>query len=190
VVLGPLLALLAFVCSVGIVPLAAALWAGGISFGGSIAFIFGDLITLPLLLIYRRYYGTGITLRLLTVFWGVMSVTALVTEYLFATLGLIPEHHPGPVRIPAVSWNYTTWLNVLALAICAGLYWLHRNRDRLGGGVGYTTDPICGMQIEQASAAAAVVRDGQTHFFCSDQCQARFTSETGRPESTDRSEGR
>ncbi len=70
VVLGPFLAIISFVCSIGNVPLAAALWAGGISFGGVIAFVFADLITLPLLLIYRKYYGTGLTLKLLAVFWG------------------------------------------------------------------------------------------------------------------------
>ena len=90
VILGPFLAVISFVCSIGNVPLAAALWSGGITFGGTIAFVFGDLITLPLLLIYRRYYGTRLTVRLLAVFWATMSAAGLVTEYLFTWAGIAP----------------------------------------------------------------------------------------------------
>ncbi|MGH3848912.1 MAG: permease, partial [Pseudonocardiaceae bacterium] len=106
--LGPLIALISFVCSVGNVPLAAAVWHGGISFGGTIAFIFADLITLPLVLIYRKYYGTAIALRLLGVFWVVMSASGLITEYLFSAAGLIPATHQTARAMTGVSWNYTT----------------------------------------------------------------------------------
>ena len=93
VVLGPLLAIISFVCSVGNVPLAAALWQGGISFGGVVSFVFADLITLPLLSIYRTYFGTAITVRILAVFWATMSIAGLTVEYLFRA----PAHHrPGP----------------------------------------------------------------------------------------------
>src|SRR3954447_22132936 len=64
VVVGPLIAVLSFVCSVGNVPLAAVLWSGGISFSGVIAFLFADLIVLPILAIYRKYYGTAFTVRI------------------------------------------------------------------------------------------------------------------------------
>jgi hypothetical protein len=184
VLLGPLLAILAFVCSIGNVPLAAALWAGGISFGGVIAFIFADLITLPLLFIYRRYYGTRLTVRLLMVFWAIMSVAGLAVEYLFAVLRLVPAHRPGLVAAEGISWNYTTWLNIVALVVFAGLYWLHRNRDRFGGGIGYATDPVCGMQVEQASAPATTVRGGRVHYFCSDHCQTKFDAEPTNTEPT------
>src|SRR3954447_19981935 len=83
VVLGPFLALISFVCSIGNVPLAAALWTGGITFGGTVAFVFGDLIALPLLLIYRKYYGSRLTVKLLVMFWACMSAAGLATEYLF-----------------------------------------------------------------------------------------------------------
>jgi uncharacterized protein len=180
VVLGPLLAILAFVCSVGNVPLAAALWVGGISFGGVISFVFADLITLPLLLIYRKYYGTRLTLRLLAVFWAVMSVAGLVTEYLFRALGLVPPAHPKAIVMEGVAWNYTTILNIIALAAFAVLYWLYRNRERFGGGTGYAKDPVCGMQVETAAAPATAVHDGQRFSFCSDRCQARFTADPTR----------
>ncbi len=176
VALGPLLAILAFVCSIGNVPLAAALWVGGISFGGVISFVFADLITLPLLLIYRKYYGTPLTLRLLAVFWAVMSVAGLATEYLFAALHLVPSGHPQTVAMEGVSWNYTTILNIIALAAFAVLYWLYRNRERFGGGTGYAKDPVCGMQVETAAAPAKAVHDGQPYHFCSDHCHDRFTA--------------
>jgi uncharacterized membrane protein YraQ (UPF0718 family) len=143
VLIGPFLAIISFVCSIGNVPLAAALWAGGITFGGTIAFVFADLITLPLLLIYRRYYGTRLTLRLLAVFWATMSTAGLATEYLFRAAGIAPRAagRPGPAALDPWGWNYTTILDIAAFA---GLYFLYRNRDRLGGGAGYAKDPVCG----------------------------------------------
>ena len=97
VIVGPFIAIISFVCSIGNIPMAAALWHGGISFGGVIAFIFGDLITVPLLLIYRKYYGGRLTLRLLFWFWAVMSTAGLITEVLFDAAGLHP-HQPHPDR--------------------------------------------------------------------------------------------
>ncbi len=132
VVLGPFLAIISFVCSIGNVPLAAALWTGGISFGGSIAFVFADLIALPLLLIFRRYYGSGLTVKLLAVFWATMSVAGLVTEYLFKAASLLPKPNTGEhgmVGRDVWGWNYTTVLDIVALVGFAWLYWLSRNRS-------------------------------------------------------------
>ena len=98
VIVGPFIAIISFVCSIGNVPLAAALWKGGISFGGVVSFIFADLITLPLLLIYRRFYGTRLMLRMLALLWAVMSVAGLLTEGIFRAAGLIPAHTPDPDR--------------------------------------------------------------------------------------------
>jgi uncharacterized protein len=180
VVLGPFLAIISFVCSIGNVPLAAALWTGGITFGGTIAFVFADLIALPLLLIYRKYYGTRLTVKLLAVFWATMSLSGLVTDYLFRALGIAPTADPaehGMVGRDVWGWNYTTVLNVLALTAFAGIYWLYRRRDQLGGGTGYAKDPVCGMQVEMAHAPARAQHDGHTHYFCSDHCAHRFRSE-------------
>ena len=181
-VLGPFLAIISLVCSIGNVPLAAALWAGGISFGGTIAFVFADLITLPLLLIYRRYYGTRLTLRLLAVFWATMSAAGLATEYLFRAAGIAPRAsgRPDPATLSPWGWNYTTFLDVAALAGFAALYWLYRNRDRLGGGAGYARDPVCGMQVRAAQAPAAAARGGVTYHFCSDHCAGRFAASPDR----------
>jgi uncharacterized protein len=179
--LGPLLAILAFVCSIGNVALAAALWVGGISFGGVISFVFADLITLPLLLIYRKYYGGRLTLRLLAVFWAVMSAAGLAVEYLFMPLGLIPTSRRQMVAMEGLHWNYTTILNLVALVGCAVLYWLYRTGGQHGGGVGYAKDPVCGMQVETCAAPATILHDGQRYYFCSDRCHHSFSTEHDTP---------
>jgi uncharacterized membrane protein YraQ (UPF0718 family)/YHS domain-containing protein len=174
VVVGPFIAIISFVCSVGNVPLAAALWHGGISFGGVVSFVFADLITLPLLLIYRRYYGGRLTLKLLAVFWTVMSAAGLAVEYIFRAAAIEPTRRPRAVAPTQFSWNYTTYLNIVFLAVFGVLWWLARNQERLGGGAGYAIDPVCGMQVEVANAAARSERDGHVVYFCSDHCRHRF----------------
>jgi uncharacterized protein len=174
VIVGPFIALISFVCSVGNVPLAAALWSGGISFGGVISFIFADLIALPLLFIYRRYYGGRLTLKLLAVFWTVMSAAGLTVEYLFRGLGIEPTERPATVVQTSFAWNYTTFLNIVFALVLVGLWWLARNQQRLGGGAGYAIDPVCGMQVEVAHAAARSESDGRPIYFCSDRCLDRF----------------
>jgi len=176
VIVGPLIAILSFVCSIGNVPLAAALWKGGISFGGVVSFIFADLITMPLLLIYRRFYGWRMALRILGVFWLVMALAGLATEYLFGAAGLVPPAHPAEVVQPSFQWNYTTYLNIVFLGVFAVLFWLYRNRQRLGGGAQYAIDPICGMQVERQLAPAIMRHGDQTYFFCSDRCHDRFVA--------------
>jgi hypothetical protein len=191
VVVGPFVALISCVCSVGNVPLAAALWHGGISFGGVISFIFADLIALPLLLIYRRFYGTRLMLRMLLVFWGVMSVAGLLTQGLFRAAGLVPVSHSAGAHANAnanaqivadhFSWNYTTYLNILFLALFGLLYWAYRHRERWNDagveGVALARDPVCGMQVEQAHAPATRSSGGSTQYFCSDRCAGRFEAD-------------
>src|SRR6516162_461290 len=121
--IGPLVAVLSFVCSVGNIPLAAVLWNNGISFGGVIAFIFADLIVLPILDIYRKYYGLKMTAFVLAAFYAAMAVAALIVEALFGALGLIPEERKAQVVEASVTWNYTTLLNVAFLALAALLIW-------------------------------------------------------------------
>jgi uncharacterized protein len=180
VIVGPFIAMISFVCSVGNVPLAAALWQGGISFGGVISFIFADLLAIPLLFIYRRYYGGRLTLKLIAVFWTVMSSAGLAVEYLFRGLGIEPTERPTSVVPTAFEWNYTTFLNIAFGLVLVGLWWLARNQRRLGGGAGYAIDPVCGMQVEVAHAPARSERDGTLVYFCSDHCLHRFEA-AGHP---------
>jgi hypothetical protein len=114
---GPIVAIVSFVCSIGNVPLAAVLWNGGISFGGVIAFIFADLIVLPILDIYRKYYGLKISVFLLAIFYLAMSAAALVVEFVFQILHLIPQERKAQIVEGTIRWNYTTILNIVFLAL-------------------------------------------------------------------------
>ena len=174
VVLGPFLAIISFVCSVGNVPLAAALWQGGISFGGVVSFVFADLITLPLLSIYRKYYGTAITLRLLAVLWAVMSFGGLMVEYLFRLIRIPAPARPTMIVHTGFQWNYTTVLNIVALAGFALVYWLYRHREISASR--FAKDPICGMQVEIAHAPARRPTPDGAVYFCSDHCAERYES--------------
>jgi uncharacterized membrane protein YraQ (UPF0718 family)/YHS domain-containing protein len=180
VAVGPFIALISFVCSVGNVPLAAALWHGGISFGGVVAFVFADLITLPLVLIYNKQYGWRMALRMLGVFWLVMSLAGLVTQALFKAVGWVPSARLGAAVGDTVRLDWTTYLDIAALVAFAALYWLYRNREALGGGVGYAKDPMCGMQVEIAHAPASVSQGGKTIYFCSEHCKHRFVDDPMR----------
>jgi uncharacterized membrane protein YraQ (UPF0718 family) len=121
--LGPLVAVLSFVCSVGNVPLAAVLWNGGISFGGVIAFLFADLIILPILNIYRKYYGLKVAAVLFITFYAAMSLAALAVEAIFAALHLIPSERAAGIMHESIHWNYTSVLNIVFLVVSALLLW-------------------------------------------------------------------
>ncbi len=179
-VVGPVIAVLSWVCSIGNVPLAAALWRGGITFGGVVAFVFADLITLPLLLIYRKYYGGRLTVRIFVLFYVVMVVAGLLVQVIFHGLGIVPQHRTGQVVPMRFAWDATAWLYTLAAAIAAGYYWLYRNRRRLGGGHGLATDPTCGMQVGVDNAPAHARHAGTDYWFCSDRCRDRFVA--GHPD--------
>jgi uncharacterized membrane protein YraQ (UPF0718 family) len=118
-IVGPVVAIASFVCSIGNVPLAAVLWNGGISFGGVVAFIFADLLILPILNIYRKYYGTAMMLTLLGTFYAAMVTAGYLVEIIFGTAGLIPSQRNATVMEASVSWNYTTWLNIVFIALAA-----------------------------------------------------------------------
>jgi uncharacterized protein len=119
--IGPVVSLLSFVCSIGNVPLAGVLWNGGISFGGVVAFIFADLLILPILVIYRKYYGTRMMLFILATFYATMVAAGYLIELIFGGLGLIPAGRHAKVTEASVQWNYTTVLNIIFLLAAAAL---------------------------------------------------------------------
>ncbi|MDQ6654218.1 MAG: permease [Verrucomicrobiota bacterium] len=134
-IVGPLVAVASFVCSVGNIPLASLLWASGCSFGGVVAFIYGDLIVLPLILAYKKYYGAKAAAYITGVLFVSMVGAGIIVDLLFAGLGLIP---PSGNAEPAMAnasfeWNYTTWLNIIAILGGGYLIYLHF-RSRGGGG--------------------------------------------------------
>jgi uncharacterized membrane protein YraQ (UPF0718 family) len=139
--IGPLVAVLAFVCSIGNVPLAAVLWNGGISFGGVVSFIFADLIIIPLLIIYAKYYGRRMAAFLAVAFYVTMVAAGYVVELLFTPLHLVPTgHRHASVRDSGIAWNYTTYLNIVFVLLAAALVWrFYRTGGRamlsmMGGG--------------------------------------------------------
>jgi hypothetical protein len=167
VTIGPIIAVISFVCSVGNVPLAAVLWSGGISFAGVLAFLFADLIVLPILAIYRKYYGTTFTVRIAGLMFVTMVIAALIVDGIFSALGLIPTG-PRPTRadiFTAIHVDYKLALNLLGVAIFAALFWLTARRG--------ATDPVCGMKVDRAKAVTKQFA-GQTFYFCSTHCLHTF----------------
>ena len=165
--IGPVIAVLSFVCSVGNVPLAAVLWSGGISFAGVMAFIFADLIVLPILSVYRKYYGTAFALRITALMFATMVLAALVVDLAFGATGLIP-HGARPTRgdvFGSIQVDYKLALNVLGLAIFAALFWMTKRRG--------ATDPVCGMTVDRAKALTTQI-EGKTVYFCSQHCLHAF----------------
>ncbi len=156
--IGPVVSMLSFVCSIGNVPLAGVLWNAGISFGGVISFIFADLIILPILAIYKKYYGTRMMLFILASFYGTMVAAGYIVEILFTLLGLVPTVRDAKVGEVAVHWDYTSYLNIAALMVSAGLgYRFVRT--------GASSDALIGYVTETGRTGAALSRaeDGPAH---------------------------
>ncbi|MGH2862065.1 MAG: permease [Solirubrobacteraceae bacterium] len=173
VILGPIIAMLSFVCSVGNVPLAAVLWSGGISFAGVLAFLFADLIVLPILAIYRKYYGTTFAIKITGLMFVTMMIAALIVDGIFSALGLIPTG-PRPTRADIFSHitvNYKLGLNILGVVILAALFWLTVRRG--------VTDPVCGMTVDRSKAVTKEFA-GETYYFCSDHCLHAFEADPGK----------
>jgi uncharacterized membrane protein YraQ (UPF0718 family)/YHS domain-containing protein len=180
VILGPFIAFISFVCSVGNVPLGAALWNSGISFGGTISFIFADLVALPLVLIYRKFYGLKLSIKLVAVFWFVMSVTGFFTEKIFSAFNLIPVHQGLVPHASHIGNNLTSWLNLLALLVWIAITWLYITRNK-GETSQYAKDPVCGMQVEKATAAAILEHNKILYYFCSPDCMENFKNSQALP---------
>jgi uncharacterized membrane protein YraQ (UPF0718 family)/YHS domain-containing protein len=164
--IGPLIAVLSFVCSVGNVPLAAVLWSGGISFAGVIAFIFADLIVLPIIAIYRKYYGTGFALRITALMLTTMVAAALIVDGLFSIAGIVPTTRPTTSDVFArIHLDYNLAFNILAVGIFVALFGLTIRRG--------VKDPMCGMTVDRNKALQST-RAGQTYSFCSEGCRTHF----------------
>jgi hypothetical protein len=175
VIIGPIIAVLSFVCSVGNVPLAAVLWSGGISFGGVLAFLFADLIVLPILAIYRKYYGTRFAMRVAGLMFTTMVIAALIVDGIFSALGIIPTG-PRPTRadiFSSVHVDYKLALNLLGVAIFAALFWLTARRG--------ATDPACGMKVDRQKAIAKEFA-GETYYFCSTHCLHAYEADADNDE--------
>ena len=188
--IGPVISMLSFVCSVGNVPLAVVLWNGGISFGGVISFLFADLIILPILNIYRKYYGGRTALYLLGVSYAAMALAGFLVGGAFQLLGLAPTNHHVTVFETQPTWNYTTFLDIAFLIVMVVLAWrfittggidmLRAHARRPEAGAQLVRDPVCGMSIDPQTAAERVEYMGTTHYFCSTGCWSKFEKDPAR----------
>jgi hypothetical protein len=171
--IGPVIAMLTFVCSIGNVPLAAVLWSGGISFAGVLAFIFADLVILPIVAIYRKYYGAVFAVRIVALLLVTMVLAALVVQLLFSGLGLIPSGaRPSRSDIfTGVHVDYKLVLNAVGLLLFAALFGLTLRRGAV--------DPVCGMAVDRAQAQSAE-HAGRTFYFCCTGCRDQFVADPER----------
>ena len=170
-VVGPLIAVLSFVCSVGNIPLAAVLWSGGIGFAGVLSFIFADLIVLPIIAIYRKYYGTPFAVRIVALMFVTMVIAALVVDGLFGAAGLIPHLRPPRAQIfSSIKVDYKLVSNVLGLVLFAALFALTARRGAV--------DPVCGMRVDRGKSIRAV-HAGETFHFCGSHCAHSFEANPG-----------
>jgi uncharacterized membrane protein YraQ (UPF0718 family)/YHS domain-containing protein len=174
VLVGPVVAALAFVCSIGNVPLAAVLWAGGISFSGVIAFLFADLIVLPIVSYYRKVYGARFAVLLVGVMFASMVIAALVVDGLFSLVGLVPVKRPSVASIAErpVTWNYTSVLDLLFVVVFVALIALTLRRG--------VKDPVCDMTVDKHANGPTSVVDGRTFFFCGPHCKHTFDGDPAR----------
>jgi uncharacterized membrane protein YraQ (UPF0718 family)/YHS domain-containing protein len=174
VVVGPIVAILSFVCSVGNAPLAAVLWGGGISFAGVIAFIYADLLIIPIVIAYTKYYGRELTARLVAIMFAAMVLAALAVDGIFSAAGLVPSTRPSIDSISSrgISWNYTTFLNIVFFAVAAALFGLTLRRG--------AKDPVCGMTVDRGAGKPTSTFAGHTYYFCGAGCKAKFDAEPDR----------
>jgi YHS domain-containing protein len=169
VIAGPIIAVVSFVCSVGNAPLAAVLWSGGIGFAGVIAFIFADLIVLPIIAAYVKYYGRAYALRITALMFVTMVLAALVVDLLFGAVGLIPDTRPTRDDIfGSVELDYKLFLNLLGALVFAALFYLTVRRG--------ATDPVCGMRVDRTRAVRLEHFD-HTYYFCSERCRSQFEAD-------------
>jgi uncharacterized membrane protein YraQ (UPF0718 family)/YHS domain-containing protein len=169
VIVGPIIAILSFVCSVGNAPLAAVLWSGGIGFAGVIAFIFADLIVLPIIAAYVKYYGWAFAMRITALMFVTIVISALLIDITFGAVGLIPDTRPSRADIfGSIELDYKLVLNVLGLVIFAALFYLTARRG--------ATDPVCGMKVDRSKALQTQYA-GRTYFFCSEHCRSQFQAD-------------
>jgi uncharacterized membrane protein YraQ (UPF0718 family)/YHS domain-containing protein len=188
--IGPIISMLSFVCSVGNVPLAVVLWNGGISFGGVISFLFADLIILPILNIYRKYYGGRTALYLFVVSYGAMALAGFLIGGAFQLLGLAPTNHHVAVFETQPTWNYTTFLDIAFLVLMAVLGWrfvttggiemLRAHARRPKAAAKLVHDPVCGMSVDAAHAEYRSFQNEETYYFCSAGCKEMFDKDPAK----------
>ncbi|MDS0284409.1 permease [Haloarcula onubensis] len=169
--MGVAIAVISFVGSIGNVPFAVALWGGGVSFAGVIAFVYADLITIPVLNVYRKYYGWKVMAYILGVFFVTMAFSGFLMELLFDALDIVPNLAGAQTASDQTYFklDYTFYLNLIAFALSGFLLYVYR---RGLGAPGEYRDPVCGMRTDEDSPSVSY--DGETYYFCSNACKRSF----------------
>jgi uncharacterized membrane protein YraQ (UPF0718 family) len=170
-IMGVAIAVISFVGSIGNVPFAVALWGGGVSFAGVIAFVYADLITIPVLNVYRKYYGWHVMAYILGVFFVTMAFSGFLMELLFDALGIVPDLAGGQTASEQAYFklDYTFYLNLIAFSLSGFLLYVYR---RGLGAPGQYRDPVCGMRTDDDEPS--LTHDGETYYFCSNACKRAF----------------
>ncbi len=170
-IMGVAIAIISFVGSIGNVPFAVALWGGGVGFAGVIAFVYADLITIPVLNVYRKYYGWTVMLYILGVFFVTMAFTGFLMEQLFSVLDIVPNLAGGQTATEQTYFerDYRFYLNLIAFALSGFLLYVYQ---RGLGAPGQYRDPVCGMRTDESGPSAT--HGGETYYFCSNQCKRSF----------------
>ncbi len=170
-IVGVAIAVVSFVGSMGNILFAVALWGGGISFAGVIAFVYADLITIPVLNVHRKYYGWSVMLYIFGVFFVTMAFTGFLMELLFDALGIVPNLAGGETATEEryFELNYTFYLNLVAFALSGFLLYVYR---RGLGAPGQYRDPVYGMRTDDRGPNAT--HGGETYYFCSTACKRTF----------------
>jgi uncharacterized membrane protein YraQ (UPF0718 family)/YHS domain-containing protein len=168
VLVGPIVAALAFVCSIGNVPLAAVLWAGGSTFAGVIAFLFADLLIVPILSAYRKYYGARVAAILSAIMFVAMAIAALVIDGVFSLVGAVPAHRPSIASVAErpITWNYTSVLDIVFAVVFVALFALTLRHG--------AKDPMCGMTVDRRAGGPTTRVGHRVVYFCGQGCKARF----------------
>lgn len=172
--MGVTIAVISFVGSIGNVPFAVALWSGGVGFAGVIAFVYADLITIPVLNVYRKYYGWTVMLYILAVFFVTMALTGFAMELLFDAFGIVPDLAGGETATEKTYFkiNYTFYLNLVAFSLVGFLLYVYR---RGLGASGRYRDPVCGMRVDEDGPRTT--HDDTQYYFCSETCKQTFESD-------------
>lgn len=183
-IIGPIISMMSFVCSVGNIPLAAVLWNGGISFGGVISFIFADLLILPIINIYRKYYGKRMSIYLLIVSFISMALAGFLIEIIFQTMGIVPAHGQVVILESKPTLNYTTILNLISIMLIVVLGWkflqtggsamLAAMETPVKNDEHNIKDLICGMMVNSRETKEKVTYKSITYYFCSSGCKETF----------------
>jgi uncharacterized membrane protein YraQ (UPF0718 family)/YHS domain-containing protein len=172
-IIGPIIACLSFVCSVGNVPLAAALWHSGITFSGAISFIYADLLSFPLLLIYKKYYGLKDALKIALLFWFSMSLSGFVVAQLFTLTNIKPMSRMLMMGSSHFALNITLVLNFFALIIISGMIYAYFRKPTENSE--FAIDPVCGMQVRKNDAPAHLKIEDTDYYFCMEGCMLHFS---------------